>query len=357
MPKVSVIIPVYNVEKYLRQCLDSVVNQTLQDIEIICIDDCSTDNSLTILKEYAQKDTRIKIIEQKENQGQGIARNIAIDITQGEYIMFLDPDDWLELNACELAYNKIYEFSTDICFFDYYNFNNSTKKEKIIHQTSIFEKSKNPNKFSLKDINTPYMKASWSCIQIYNAKFIKNNKIQFSNTRSCEDVPFTFKAMILADYVSILDKALYHYRKYYKGIKLSTDRVNIWNEVLYNKKSVIDFILDSGKSDDYLSNYLIYVINTTFNRYKPYLKVIKNKEAREKMFQEFRNFAIFINDNFDIENIKRDVIYSTFNDFIVSNTYSEYRIRTVLYDLFSIRNEGKHIVISILGLKIKIRRK
>ena len=88
MPKVSVIIPVYNVEKYLRECLDSVINQTLSDIEIICINDGSTDNSLEILKEYAENDSRIKIITQ-ENQGQGVARNNAIEAAQGEYLVFV----------------------------------------------------------------------------------------------------------------------------------------------------------------------------------------------------------------------------------------------------------------------------
>ena len=97
MPKVSVIIPVYNVEKYLRECLDSVVNQTLKDIQIILIDDGSTDSSLGICKEYAQKDNRIKIIEQK-NQGAGAARNRGMSEAKGDYLYFLDSDDFLELN-------------------------------------------------------------------------------------------------------------------------------------------------------------------------------------------------------------------------------------------------------------------
>ena len=90
-PKISVIIPVYNVEKYLSECLDSVISQTLKDIEIICVNDGSTDNSLQILKEYASKDTRIKIID-KENEGQGYARKVGLDVANGEYILFCDSD-------------------------------------------------------------------------------------------------------------------------------------------------------------------------------------------------------------------------------------------------------------------------
>lgn len=119
MPKVSIIIPVYNVEKYLRQCLDSVVNQTLTDIEIICVNDCSPDNSLSILKEYAENDNRIKIIDLKENVGLGQARNIAMQQATGEYIMFVDSDDWLELVACKKAYDRINTNESDVCFFTY----------------------------------------------------------------------------------------------------------------------------------------------------------------------------------------------------------------------------------------------
>ena len=105
MPKVSVIIPVYNTEKYLEKCLDSVCNQTLSDIEIICVDDCSTDNSLNILKEYAQKDNRIKLIEFKENKGAAAARNEGIKAATGEYIGFIDSDDYPETDS---YYEQLY---------------------------------------------------------------------------------------------------------------------------------------------------------------------------------------------------------------------------------------------------------
>lgn len=107
MSKVSVIIPVYNTEKFLRKCLDSVCNQTLQDIEIICINDCSTDGSSEILREYAGKDNRIKLIELFENGGAAKARNIGIDIAHGEYIGFVDSDDFVDLDFYEKLYKKL----------------------------------------------------------------------------------------------------------------------------------------------------------------------------------------------------------------------------------------------------------
>ena len=113
MPKVSVIIPVYNVEKYLSECLDSVVNQTLKDIEIICVNDGSPDGSAAILEEYAQKDNRIKVITQ-ENRGLSEARNSGLKIASGEYIAFLDSDDYIDLKFFEQLYKRGIESNSDV---------------------------------------------------------------------------------------------------------------------------------------------------------------------------------------------------------------------------------------------------
>lgn len=116
-PKISIIIPVYNVEKYLRECLDSCINQTLEDIEIICVDDCSTDGSFKILEEYHQKDCRIKIFRQEENKKQGAARNKGLGIATGEYIWFVDSDDYIDTKACQILYDAIKEFDVNmLCF-------------------------------------------------------------------------------------------------------------------------------------------------------------------------------------------------------------------------------------------------
>ena len=114
MSKVSVIIPVYNVEPYLEKCLDSLINQTLKDIEIICINDCSTDNSLNILEQFKNKDERIKLINLKENKGAAAARNEGLKIAKGEYLGFVDPDDYVDLNFYEELYKKAKQDDADI---------------------------------------------------------------------------------------------------------------------------------------------------------------------------------------------------------------------------------------------------
>lgn len=114
MIKISVIVPVYNVENYLRECLESIINQTLKEIEILCIDDCSTDNSYSILEEYAKKDNRIILIKNLENKGGGYNRNIGIKEARGEYISFIDSDDYVLKDYLENLYNTAKKYNSDI---------------------------------------------------------------------------------------------------------------------------------------------------------------------------------------------------------------------------------------------------
>ena len=121
--KVSVIVPVFNVEEYLSTSLDSILNQTLKDIEIICINDGSTDASLDILENYAKKDARIKIIS-KKNEGQGIARNIGLDNAQGEFIAFVDSDDFIKEDMLEKSYKKSVSKNLDLVMYKVSSFDN-----------------------------------------------------------------------------------------------------------------------------------------------------------------------------------------------------------------------------------------
>lgn len=120
MIKVSIIIPVYNVEKYIHKCLETIIQQQFNDMEIIVINDGSTDNSLNIINKFAKIDKRIVVIN-KENEGVSVARNIGIDVSQGEYVMFIDSDDWIEEGAIEIIYTSAIENKADIVYFDFYN--------------------------------------------------------------------------------------------------------------------------------------------------------------------------------------------------------------------------------------------
>ena len=196
MPKVSVIIPVYNVEKYLRECLDSVVNQTLKDIEIICVNDYSTDNSPKILEEYASHDNRIKIINNEKNIHAGQSRNKGLSLSSGEYVFFMDSDDYLELNALETVV-RILDMNTDAAFCIFC---------KVLHDQSTNETTKIKT-FSKKLINSG--KISKICIntkindilrcevpawtKVYRRNFLTENNIMFDDLKCANDRYFYFQ--------------------------------------------------------------------------------------------------------------------------------------------------------------------
>ena len=139
MPKVSVIVPVYNVENYLKECLDSIVNQTLKDIEIILINDASTDSSLSICQEYSNNDDRVLIINNEKNLNAGVSRNNGLSIAQGEYIYFMDSDDFLELNALEKVINIMEKtIDIDFCMFKQISIDEANK-QKIFDNTFTYK--------------------------------------------------------------------------------------------------------------------------------------------------------------------------------------------------------------------------
>ncbi len=216
MPKLSVIIPVYNVEKYLSQALESVINQTFADIEIICINDGSTDNSLTILENYAQKDQRIKLIN-KQNAGYGAACNDGLSLAQGEFIAILEPDDYVDTEMYERLIQKAEKYNVDIvkcCFEEILEFYDKPKIEK----TKWSQAFKLPTQvFSIKEcpLFLYFHPSIWSCV--YRTDFLKKNNIQFVTPKGAgwADNLFQVQTMCLAKKIIYTDEPYYNYRKYY----------------------------------------------------------------------------------------------------------------------------------------------
>lgn len=213
-PKVSVIIPVYNVENYLHECLDSLISQSLKHIEIICVDDGSTDHSLDILREYEQKDPRVKILTQK-NQKQGAARNNALKLVTGEYVQFLDSDDYLAPNTCESLYKKCKELNLDMLSFGGTNFDNDTREilGNPYYEFRYLPDDWSKEIFCYKDCTAflPRMAVS-AALTIYRRQFLKEHRITFPEKIYYEDNTFFVKAVTQAKRVSI-DKTLYYYRR------------------------------------------------------------------------------------------------------------------------------------------------
>ena len=212
-PKVSVIIPVYNVEEYLRQCLDSVINQTLKEIEIICVDDGSTDSSLEILKEYAAKDHRITLIIQ-QNLHAGVARNAGLTVAKGEYLSFLDSDDFFELNMLEETYNKAIKDNSDIVIFNCFLYDEKLNKDNCVDWTLRCDYVKNFNSFNYNDISDKIFNLSncWVWNRLYNHTFIDSFNLHFQNISCGNDTFFSCLSSILAKNITCLNERLIHYR-------------------------------------------------------------------------------------------------------------------------------------------------
>lgn len=208
LPLVSIIVPVYNVEKYLGQCLDSLISQTLQNIEIICVNDASPDNSLAILKQYEAKDKRIVVIDLKENLCLGGARNKGIEYSRAEYITFVDSDDWLDSKMCEELYNAIIEKDGEIALANCYVYKGINNIREYVHyNVDIFNCSEKVRKRSF------ILKTSPAWGNLYLKKLFVNNGLYFPEHTFYEDVAIIPTIILLADKVVKVDKALYYYRQ------------------------------------------------------------------------------------------------------------------------------------------------
>ena len=216
-PAVSVIIPMYKVEDYLAECLNSVVGQTLDNIEIICVNDGSPDRSGEIAAQYAEKYANIKVIT-KENGGQSRARNMALDIAQGRYVYFLDSDDYLDLQTLEDLYNKAEAEQLDIVYFNTVSFfENEEIKNCNQNYLSYYDRKGDysgvhtgQTMFAMMRKNREFFGSP--CLEMFKRSLIEENGLRFYNDIIHEDNLFTFQATMLAQRVGYIDKAYYHRR-------------------------------------------------------------------------------------------------------------------------------------------------
>lgn len=277
MVKISVIIPVYNVEEYLEECLSSVVNQTFDDIEIICINDGSTDNSLDILEKFAKSDERIRIISQ-ENKGLGATKNVGLRHVNGEYVFFVDSDDYIALDALEKLYENSQSNDSDLVIYkvarfvegkpiDYsapgFNF------DDIFHDVDF-----NHFAFNYSDIKKYVMNASYStCLKLYKKEFLfSDERFTFPEGIAFEDVPFHVKVLLKASKISFVPEFLYFYRNNpYSIVNTSSNGFDIFQIC----DMVEDFLIDENYYDEFkrefdlakISNIIAYMLSTNSEEY------------------------------------------------------------------------------------------
>ena len=317
----SVIIPVYNVENYLKKCLDSITTQTLEDIEIICIDDGSTDNSPNILKEYSKKDKRIKIIT-KENGGQATARNLGIKEAQGEYIAFVDSDDFIEPTMMEKLYSKAKDKNLDIAMCKIATYNNQTEEIKdnvwyyMLGVFRDFEKDifnhQDTKEFTCNIAVTPYNK-------IYKTSLLKKNNILFPEGLIFEDEKFFYDTYLRAKRISIIDEFLYYYRINRKGSTVNIEKENDYTDIIEISKQIRQTFKETNNYEEYkllLNNRLIHLQLARFTQTSP--------KYKEKFFNQLKEDLTEVLNDEEIRNNLESDVELRINKIIQSRDYEEF---------------------------------
>lgn len=243
-PKISVIIPVYNAEKFLHRCLDSVINQTHENLEIICVNDESTDGSLEILQEYAAKDSRV-IIENQKNQGAPVARNRGIEIATGEYIHFVDADDWLNLTLYSDFASVLRGGMLDIFVFNaqLYFEQAETIEPKYTFLIDVWDNWQDVNQvLTFDDCNNPFCSglAIWN--KIYRTDFLRIKKLKYLPYPPFEDFLFCLQAFMHAETIKVTPESYYIYNQTNVGSLTKNYNRNIFNifNVIEDLQKTID---------------------------------------------------------------------------------------------------------------------
>lgn len=252
MPKVSVIVPIYNCEEYLSNCLNSLINQTLQDIEIICINNGSLDGSLDILKEFSKKDKRIVVVNQV-NSGVACARNKGLNMAKGEYIGFVDSDDWVDKEFYQNLYDSAKSSQVDIAAGNILRVFNNKQNKYLIKYKRKKKTDKTKEKYKLAKI--PQYNYIWN--KIYNRKKIEKINLKFQEGTLYEDILFSHKAIFyLKDFMTVPNSTYY-----YNENPLSI--VNVESEQAVEDRNreclkVVKFIQDNNIKIDKFDRHIVY---------------------------------------------------------------------------------------------------
>ena len=302
MTAVSIIIPVYNVASYLRCCLDSVVNQSIKDIEIICVDDGSTDNSPNILREYAESDNRIQIITQA-NAGPGAARNTGLSRARGEYLIFLDSDDWFEQDFLEQMVDKALQTSADVVICKTVEFDSDTSKEYRA-DWMLKEQYLPGDTFAPEDIATHLFQFTYGMPwdKLYRRQWLIQLGIEFPRLSNSEDLAFVFPSILAANRITIVDKILVHHRVN-RNTSVSNSREKQPDAPYIAFQIVQQYLYQMGKSEFYQRSFINWAIEffvwhisnmENFKIQKEYFFVFRRKWIPELKLDQY-SFSYFIN--------------------------------------------------------------
>jgi len=238
-PKVSIVVPAYNNEKYIYRCLLSLVKQTLKEIEIIVVNDGSTDNTLSVVKQFSDADGRIKVINQ-ENQKQGAARNRGTEKATGEYIGYVDSDDWVDLNYFEKLYNTAKKYNADIALATNVRIGNGKTKKRLNIEKEVFVESLQDKIDISHQVKNPC-----PTNKIYKQSMLKNNLITWPEKVYCEDKLFTIKTIYYSNgLVTVPDTYYYYYRN--PNSTVNSKSKSLIADKNSAKKAVLNFLKEKN---------------------------------------------------------------------------------------------------------------
>ena len=260
-PKVSVVLPIYNVEKYLHQCLDSVLRQTLKEIEVICVDDGSTDRSLDILKKYQSKDCRVFVLKQN-NINAGAARNKGMSIAKGKYLAILDSDDFFESEMLEETHEKAEKEQADLVLFRHNAFQEESNQYSSRDHIAAKEYFPDKGTFCAGEIKgNPYQSvAGWSWDKLFLRSFIEEHQIKFQKISIYNDMSFTYSALMLANRITHLDK-IYAHKRYLRAGSISKMVSENWYCSTLALGGVLKTLKENSLYDRFKSEYTTYALH------------------------------------------------------------------------------------------------
>lgn len=279
-PLVSVIIAVYNTEDYLEECLDSLLNQTLENIEIICINDASTDSSLEILENYAKKDNRITIINNEKSSGPSITRNKGLKIAKGEYITFCDSDDKVELDAYERLYDFAKAHDNDVVCFNAVRFNyTGVEWQSVLHAKSITGETF----YQTNMVNNPelvYDTGIWN--KFIKSEFFNKHDFKFIEGVLYEDLLFSMEVLCNSSNIGIFPEVKYYWRVRENNIKSITQSVD-------NTKNLRDRILITNRIIELFNSFNHNILLETFYYKLIEIDILQFINELDVCIPEFKN--------------------------------------------------------------------
>lgn len=335
MVKISVIIPVYNAEEFLDEAINSVLNQTLSDIELVCVNDGSKDNSLAMLKDFAKKDERIKLIDQ-ENAGCGAARNRALEDATGDYIYFFDPDDYILPNTFEELYNNAINNDSDLVIFKIARFKDKNDIDYSIPGFEFEKVFKNVDfdnfTFDYHDAKPFVMNASFApWTKLYKKSFLdKYDDFRFPTNIAFDDAPFHIQSMLRASNISYIPKFFYFYRFNPNSIiNTSSNGTDIFR--------ICDIVENFLKENKY---YCEFIEEFKLFKIGQILSYMLSTDSEEYFQMAKREFAkIYLGHN----NLIPNYFLNRFNLVLNCKTFDEYKSLEYDIQLKELKMRGKYL--------------